>query len=57
MNKWLITATEIKNYYLVVEADDKDDALDIARNAEMSDFDQVGGEFTIDYADPYDEEN
>lgn len=56
MTKYLITATEIKNYYLVVEAEDKDDAMLIAeRDYEMSDFDHVGGEFTIDYADEVDE--
>jgi hypothetical protein len=55
MSKWLITASEIKNYTMLVEAEDRDDALDIARNCEMSEFSHDGGEFTVDYADPYED--
>ena len=54
MGKWLITATEIINYELEVEADTYDDALEEARRTSDYAFDefyQVGQEFTVDDAE------
>lgn len=54
MAKWLITATEIINYELEVEADTYDDALEEARRTSDYAFDefyQVGQEFTVDDAE------
>jgi hypothetical protein len=51
MAKYEITATRIVNYTTTVEANDPDNAVEIAREMSMDEFDVTGGEFTIDYAD------
>jgi len=51
MAKYEITATRVVNYTTTVVASDPDEAIEIARGMSMDEFDAVGGEFTIDYAD------
>lgn len=51
MAKYAITATRIVNFYTEVEADSPDDAVEIAREMREVEFDAIGGEFTIDYAE------
>lgn len=54
MAKYEITATRIVNYTTEVEANDPDEAVEIARGMDESEFDAIGGEFTIDYAEDLD---
>ena len=54
MATWRITATQITNYELEVEADTREEAIAEAHRTSDYAFDefyQVGYEFTIDYAD------
>lgn len=53
MGKWLITATEVVNYELEVEADSYGEAIVEAErtsNEAFDEFYQAGQEFTIDDA-------
>jgi hypothetical protein len=51
MARYNITATRIVNYNLVVEAPSEAEAMAIADQIDLGLFDEVGHEFTIDYAD------
>jgi hypothetical protein len=51
MALYAITATRIINYELEVEATSEKEAMLIAERADISEFGECGGEFTIDYAD------
>ena len=54
MARYAVTATRIVNYILVVEAPSEAEAMTIAEEHSTSNlhlFDEVGGEFTIDFAD------
>lgn len=54
MGNWLITATQIINYELEVEADTYDEAIAEAQRTSDYTFDEfmeVGHEFTIDDAE------
>lgn len=54
MARYNITATRIVNYSLVVEAPSEAEAITIAEGMAHDNrhvFSEVGGEFTIDYAD------
>jgi hypothetical protein len=54
MAKYEITATRIVNYSLTVEANSEGEAIEYAQTLDIDDFDKVGGEFTIDYAEDLD---
>jgi hypothetical protein len=49
MAKYLITATEIVNREMYVEADSQEQAMDIAERA-IDGWHETGNEFTVDYA-------
>lgn len=50
MNRYLITATQVTNYELEVEADTPEQAMDFAEQA-IDGWHETGSEFTVDYAD------
>jgi len=50
MAKYEITATQIENYTLTVEANSEDEAIAYAETLDIDDFSASGCEFTIDYA-------
>ena len=49
MAKYIMNATEIVNYEVIVEADNEQSAYEIAE-AMIDGWHQTGGEFTVDYA-------
>jgi hypothetical protein len=51
MAQYVITATRIENYAITVEANSENEAIAYAETLDIDDFDKVGGEFTIDYAE------
>lgn len=52
MPEFIVTATQITNYNMAVEADSPEQAMTIAEENYDGWFD-TGGEFTIDYAEEY----
>lgn len=51
MTQYEITATRIVNYSLIVKANSEAEAMEIADQTDPKLFDEVGHEFTIDYAE------
>ena len=54
MNKYLVTATQIINYELEVEAESEEAAIEVAEKVSNETFDEfmeVGYEFTVDEAE------
>lgn len=54
MNKYLVTATQVVNYELEVEAESEEAAIEVAEkvsNEAFDEFIEVGYEFTVDEAE------
>ena len=54
--KYKVTATKLINYTAIVEADSYDEAIETAGFMSENDFEEGEESFTVDYADPIEDD-